>query len=99
MQPKVEYGRVETTEIIDGEGSTLTVEKKVEAGVVLKPRRLRYEIRHRTDVMDIEAISKLGKSLINDPMKLDASLKFERTKYGSQNGYYHIVECYTILEY
>lgn len=95
----MQFGKEEVTEIIDADGSTLTVEKNFNAGVTLKPRRLHYEIRHRTDIIDLESLSILARALINDPEKLDASLKFERTKTGEQNGYYHIVECYTLLEY
>lgn len=95
----MQYGKKEVTEIIDGDGSTLTVENNFSAGVALKPRRLHYEIRHRTDLLDVESIAILAKVLVNSPEKLDASLKLEKTRTGEQQGYFTIVECYTLLEY
>jgi hypothetical protein len=95
----MQFGKKEETEIIDEAGSTLTVEHNFSAGVAVKPRRLHYEIRHRTDKTDLETLSQIAQGLISDFSKLDAELKLERTKTGEMQGYYTIVECYTILEY
>jgi hypothetical protein len=93
------FGGVERTEILDEEGSTKTMHQKLRDGFSQKPIRVRYEIRHRTDKTDLETISNIARTLLNDFSKLDAELKLERSKTGEQDGYYHLVECYTVLEY
>jgi hypothetical protein len=95
----MQFGTKETTHLLDDEGSTMAKTEKANAGVVAKPVRIRYEIRHRTDKTDLETLARIGYSLINDPAKLDTALKFEHTKYGDQQAYFYIVECYTLLEY
>lgn len=95
----MQFGKLETTEVIDEDGSTVTLERNYVAGETVKPKRLHYEIRHRTDKTDLETIARIASSLVNDIAKFDASLRLERTKAGEMNGYYHVVECYTLLEY
>lgn len=95
----MKYGTKEATEFIDDEGSTKTRIERINAGMIAKPVRMRYEIRHRTDRTDIATLASLGQALVDDPLKLDTALRFEKTKNGEHDGYYHIVECYTLLEY
>lgn len=95
----MQFGKLQTTEIIDAEGSTKTEDNTYRAGVVGTPKRLHYQIRHRTNLTDLEALTNIAKALLDDSTKLDVSLKLERTTIGNREGTYHIVECYTILEY
>jgi len=97
-QTKYQYGEQEVTKVTDDNGSTETVVSKTHAGVTRAVSR-RVKIRHRTDKTDLASLARIAESLLNDPLKLDAELKLERTKYGEEGGYYHIVECYTVLEY
>jgi tetrahydromethanopterin S-methyltransferase subunit A len=91
----IDYGKDEATRIIDNNGSTETVVKTFRAGVP-KVRR-RVEIRHRTDVTNIDKITEIVNSLLNDPTKLDTGIRFEPVM--GDKGYHHIVECYTLLEF
>lgn len=94
----IQYGTEEVTKIIDDNGSTETTTTKHHAGVTTVTSR-RMSIRHRTDKTNLAQLTKIAEALLNDPLKMDAELKLERTKHGELNGYYHIVECYTVLEY
>lgn len=95
----VRYGTVERSKIIDDNGSTVTQIKKYEDYVAVGPERLRFAIRHRTDKTSLQTIAEIANDLLNDLTKLDAELKLEKTKSGEQQGYFNLVECYTVLEY
>lgn len=98
LAPRMKYGTEEVTKILDENGSTETTVTKTHAGVSkISSRRL--AIRHRTDKTDIKKISEIAAALMNDPLKMDAEIRLERTKHGEMNGYYHLVECYTLVEY
>jgi len=95
----MEFGKKLSTQLLDDEGSTETKTETYMHGQVQKPVRIRYEIRHRTDKTDLETLANIAEKLINDPSKFDTELKLEKSKAGEVSGCYHIVECYTALEY
>lgn len=98
-QPVIEYGATERTEIIDENGSTRTVEQKIHDKAPKLPVRVRYIYRHRTDNTDIATIAQLLKTNLENPHRLDVEFSIERSRNGTANGYYHLVEKYTMLEY
>lgn len=95
----IQYGSDESTKIIDDNGSTETIMYNYAGGERVSPTSRKYRIYHRTDKTDIATLERIAKNLINDPLKLDASLGLDKTKHGERDGYYNIVECYTVLEY
>lgn len=101
MQPNktIQYGTEKTTKFIDDNGSTVELEVKYADGKTTGPIRRHYAIRHRTDKTDLQTLELIAAALLNDPFKVDGELKLERTKTGDQEGYYTIIECYTVLEY
>lgn len=95
----MQYGNKETTKLLDDDGSTVTKHETFRAGVVTGAVKERFAIRHRTEKTDLESLTTIVKQLLSDPAKLDAELKLEKTRSGEQDGYYHIVECYTTISY
>lgn len=93
----LQYGSKSVTEVLEDGESTKTTEEVYYEGL-LQLRKVHYKVPHRTNKTDIAALEKLCVNLFTDPKKLDPSLTLEHTRNGDKNGYYNIIECYTLLE-
>lgn len=97
----MQYGTATTTQILDENGSTEITTEKYVKGIINKPVRKAYEIKTRvkSQAEEHEAYINFSDSLSRDKSKLEPSFKIERSKIGDDNGYYYVVECYSVLEY
>lgn len=97
----IDFGKKETTEVIDSNGSTKTNINDYRNGELVTPRRVRYEVRTRVSNVDEErkAISEFSDLYNKDRTMLDAAIMIERSIAGNKKGYYYVVKCHTVLEY
>lgn len=97
----MEYGTLETTHILDNNGSTVTKEVNYVKSETNKPVRNKYRIKKRVHNQreEHEAYIEFSNDISRDKSKLDPAFQIERTKLGNDNGYYYVVLCYTQLEY
>lgn len=95
------FGKKESTQVIDENGSTATRSLNIRDGEPVKPSRVRYEIKKRVtnSLEEQEAYYTFSKDFNNDKSKLDPEFRIEYTKIGREHGYYYVVSCYTQLEY
>lgn len=96
MQDVPQYGKVKNKNVIDDKGSTMTQAVNYMEGKIMYPIRRDYEFRHLLSKTEISRITEIVEDLINDPTKLDTSVRIE--KKPKQDKYY-LVECYTKLVY
>lgn len=101
MPHKINFGKKETTSVLDGHGSTKTENENIIKGESITPKRVRYEIKKRVHNKreEQEAYLLFSTDVVDDPKKLDPDFKIERSKVGNASGYYYAVSCYTVLEY
>lgn len=96
------FGSVETTKIIDDNGSTITKTTDYKNGMPKSPVRVTFRFRERV-YSDQEALKKhlaFSEELAATPSMLDPVwLPKERSKDGDANGYYYVVKGYTLLDY
>lgn len=95
------YGKIETKEVLDDDGSTIMTVNNIVKGVVNKPIRRNYEIKKRvtSEKEELEHYLQFSKDIASDRTMLDPAFKVERSKIGDVNGYYYVARCYTRFEY
>ena len=95
----MEYGQIEDEVQLDGDGSTVTIERNYVQRKLAKPvrRRYKYRVRVTNKKEEMAEYLKFTDSLTDD--KLDPAFTIERSKHGDANNYYFVVKCYTILDY
>lgn len=102
MKDRVEFGKVETTEVIDDiTGSTVTSTISNRNFVPVLPVKRRYHIRVRVQ-NNAEAVVAYGdflKQQDEDRSILEPSVEHEHNKIGDEHGYWYFVKCYTRLEF
>lgn len=102
MIDKVEFGKVETTEVIDNDtGSLMTATENMHEGKLVLPVRRRYHIKVRVynQKEQDQAYVEFSRQLSGDTGMLEPEFKTERNRRGDDNGYWYAVKCYTRLEY
>lgn len=99
MKPK--FGMVETKQVIDTDGSTVTTTEKLRKGIVNPPVRRYYEMRKRvaSEKDEFEEYAEFSLDIRNDKSMIEPAFRIERSKVGDLEGYYYVVRCYTRLEY
>ena len=89
MDNDPQYGRIETTEIVDDSKTNTSVDIFVAGS--LSVRKLRRTERIRTDKSDIETVLNWYNDIINDPTKTDCKMFFEKSTIGEQKNSYELV--------
>lgn len=101
MEGKQMFGTQKTTNLLDDDGSRVTVEENIVAGKVNRPVRKYYEIKTRVHSQKDEHAAYLSFSdeIQHDKSLLDPSWRIENSSLGKEKGFYYVIKCYTQLEY
>lgn len=99
MSDTPDYGKTGEKKVLDNHGSTLHEKINYREGQIVYPVRRDYEYRHPCEKTDLETLAKIAQSLLDDPAKLDTSLRLEKRPVGGDDRKYYIVECFTKLVY
>ncbi len=95
----MKFGTISETRTLDGNGSTVKVERKYVDGTVNKPVRRYYQYRTKVNNKKEEMTEYMKFSDSLDETKLDPGFSIERTTHGNVNGYYFVIKSYTLLDY
>lgn len=93
---ELKYGKTETTESLDNNGSFVVRSRKYVDGQPAYPLENYYEIREKvtSPLQQAVVLAGLVKDLDTDTEIVEAAYRIEGYRQKDKNGYYYIVKCY-----